>query len=173
MTDGVTVLTACRSTESAIEINGQGVFTSLLLDALEGRCADLVGNISPGSVYAYVDRALGPWEQRPIFKTNVSRFVSMRSVPPPIDPNILRNITKYFPTTDQEYSLDPSYEYTEKDNAIQENVNIFKELQKMVSVGLVKPVAEEHMYFAAINSGACKLTAMGLQYWKLVKSGNI
>ena len=47
--------------------------------------ASIIGNISPGSVYAYIDRSLGPWEQRPVFKTNVNRFVSLRKVNPPID----------------------------------------------------------------------------------------
>lgn len=172
LADGVTVLTACRPTETSSEQNGQGVFTALLIDALQGGCSDLTGNISPGSVYAYVDRALGPWAQRPVFKTNVSRFVSLRSVTPPIETAILRNITKYFASAYDDYKLDPSFEDTEAD-ANTENVKVFKELQKMESVGLVKPVGEEHMYYAALNSKSCKLTALGMQYWNLVTSGNI
>ena len=172
LADGVTILAACRSMETAGEVNRQGIFTTLLIDALQGGCADLLGNISPGSIYAYVDRALGPWAQRPVFKTNVSRFVSLRSVSPPIDPIVLRNITLYFASPHKEYPLDPTYEFTEP-NAIQKNVTIFKELQKMAGVGLVKPIDEEHMYFAAKNSKSCKLTAMGLQYWQLTNSGKI
>ena len=80
LADGVTILTACRSTETSSEQKGQGIYTSLLIDALQGGCSDLTGNISPGSVYAYIDLALGPWSQRPVFKTNVSRFVSLRKV---------------------------------------------------------------------------------------------
>jgi hypothetical protein len=172
LADGVTVLTACRSTETSSEQNGQGVFTSLLLDALQGGCSDLTGNISPGGVYAYVDRALGPWAQRPVFKTNVSRFVSLRSVAPPIETAILRNITKHFASAYDDFKLDPSFEDTEAD-AKAENVKVFKELQKMEGVGLVKPVGEEHMYYAALNRKSCKLTALGMQYWNLVTSGNI
>ena len=51
----------------------------------------------------------------------------------------------------------------------EENVKIFKVLQKLQSVGLVEPVDEEFMYFAAMNSKSCKLTAVGRQYWRLVK----
>ena len=29
------------------------------------------------------------------------------------------------------------------------------------------PVGEEHMYFAAMNSKACRLTALGSQCWRL------
>jgi len=172
LADGVTVLVACRPDEGAMESGGQGVFTALLLDALRGGSADLFGHVSPGSVYSYVDRALGPWEQRPVFKTNVSRFVSLRNVSPPIDVTVLRKICTHFPTAYEEHHLDPSYEYTEP-NHNPDKVKIFKEVQKMERVGLVVPVGEEHMYYAAMNSKSCKLTAMGVQYWKLVNSGNI
>ena len=47
------------------------------------------------------------------------------------------------------------------------NVKVFKDLQKMEGVGLVVPVGEEHMYYAAMNSTACRLTALGRQYWRL------
>ena len=51
-----------------------GIFTNLVLAALEGGAADLRGHVTPGSIYAYVDQALGAWDQRPIFKTNVTQF---------------------------------------------------------------------------------------------------
>ncbi|QWG70407.1 caspase family protein (plasmid) [Bacillus mycoides] len=164
--DGLTVLTASKKSESAIEINGSGLFTSLLLDALEGGAADLRGNITPGSVYSYIDEALGAWEQRPVFKTNVQRFTSLRKVSPPIEQDVLRRIKDYFPRPEEEFQLDPSYEYTSEE-AIEENVSIFKELQKYVSIGLVVPVEEEHMYYAAMSSKSCRLTALGYQYWRL------
>lgn len=50
-----------------------------------------------------------------------------------------------------------------------EHVNVFKELQLFESVGLVEPVGTEHMYFAAMENKSCKLTALGLHYWKLSK----
>jgi uncharacterized caspase-like protein len=74
LSEGLSVLTASRDSEYAIEVNGSGVFTSLVMDALKGGAADLRGNITPGSLYAYVDEALGAWDQRPIFKTNVTSF---------------------------------------------------------------------------------------------------
>jgi len=46
-------------------------------------------------------------------------------------------------------------------------------LQKLQSVGLIVPVDEQHMYYAAINSKACKLTALGYHYWRLVKDKRI
>ena len=73
----------------------------------------------------------------------------------------------YFPAPQDEHKLDPSYEFTEA-AAVPAKVAILKDLQKFVSVGLVVPVGEEHMYFAAKNSKSCRLTALGFQYWRLV-----
>lgn len=165
--DGLTVLTASRATEAAVLKGGSSVFTSLIIDALQGGATDLRGFVTPGGIYAYVDSALGAWEQRPVFKTNVSRFTHLRIVQPPIDPHVLRKLKEYFPTPTSEYDLDPSYEDTNPDHS-PENVAVFKHLQKMFSVGLVRPVGEEFMYFAAMNSKSCRLTSLGYQYWRMV-----
>lgn len=167
LSEGLSVLTASRDNESAMEVGDSGVFTSLVVDALKGGAADLRGNITPGSLYAYVDEALGAWDQRPIFKTNVSSFAPLRNITPKIPSEVMRKIITYFETPESEHRLDPSYEDTD-DDAIEENVKIFKNLQKFQSVGLVVPVGEEFMYFAAINSKSCRLTALGYQYWRLV-----
>lgn len=172
LSEGLTILTSSRKTETSMEVDGQGVFTTLVVDALNGGSADLRGNVTPGSIYAFVDQALGAWDQRPIFKTNVSRFTSLRNVAPPIPLQTLRKICDYFPNPQDEVKLNPSFEFTEK-SAKPENVALFKDLQKFESVGLVVPVGEEHMYFAAINSKSCRLTAMGYQYWKLVKEDKV
>ena len=180
--EGVSILTASKDDESSIEVNGHGVFTNLLLDALQGGAADLRGHISPGGVYAYIDQALGAWEQRPVFKTNVTRFTSLRTVNPQVPLSTLRKIVDYFPQAQEEYSLDPSYEDTNSPNveheiiepyAIKENVAVFKDLQKLQSVGLVIPVDSEFMYFAAMESKGCRLTSLGYHYWRLVKDKRI
>ena len=85
VSDGVTILTASTDEQYASEENGAGIFTSLLVDALGGAAANLVGEVTPGGVYAHVDQSLGPWAQRPVFKTNVKRFVSLRKVQPPLE----------------------------------------------------------------------------------------
>jgi uncharacterized caspase-like protein len=105
---GMTVLTASGEHESAMEIDGHGAFTSLLISALQGGAADLKGEVSPGGIYAYVDKALAEWDQRPMFKTNVNSFVSLRSTEPLIPLKTIRRITEYFPYRDEEFKLDPS-----------------------------------------------------------------
>jgi len=180
--EGVSILTASRDDEPSLEINGHGVFTNLLLDALQGGASDLRGHISPGGVYAYIDQALGAWEQRPVFKTNVTRFTSLRTVTPQVPLGTLRKIIEYFPTPQDEFKLDPSYEDTNSKDvkhviiepyAKPENVTIFKNLQNFQSVGLVVPVNSEYMYFAAMESKSCRLTSLGYHYWRLVKDKRI
>jgi hypothetical protein len=168
LSEGLTVLTASRGSEVAIETGSGGVFTELVVASLQGGAADLRGHVTPGSIYAYVDQALGAWDQRPIFKTNVTQFTSLREVPPQVPLDTLRRIATYFPSAEDEHALDPSYEDTEQ-GSDPDNVRIFKDLQKMEGVGLVVPVGEEHMYYAALKSKSCRLTAMGAQIWRLAK----
>ena len=175
--EGVTILTASRSSETSAEINGHGLFTSLLLEALSGGAADITGHITPGGIYAYIDKALGPWEQRPVFKTNVTRFTSLRNVIPQVDISIIRKLCTYFSSENSELAIDPSFEPTNSPSVTHEvvqpyansvNTKIFSDLQKLEGIGLVVPVGEDHMYFAAMNSKSCALTSIGKQYWRLV-----
>jgi hypothetical protein len=182
ISNGVTILTACTQGQTAIENHEHGVFTELLLAALDGEAADLMGNITPGGIYAFIDKSLGAWEQRPVFKTNVTTFSPLRKVKAPIDTQILRNLAIYFQTAESPFALDPSYEYTNKQSvpheviepyATDENTHIMKELQQLERVGLVVPCGTEHMYYAAMESKSCQLTAVGKHYWRLAKNERI
>ncbi len=161
------ILAACQTSERAEEIAGRGVFTSLVVDALEGGAADLRGFVTTASLYAYVDQALGPMDQRPVFRSNVAGFPPLRKLRPPIDPKDLRKLTKLFPIPTKQFLLNPSFEPTDK-AAIPDNCEQFAVLQRYARVNIVVPVGEEHMYYAAINSKSCRLTALGQHYWRLV-----
>ena len=178
--DGVTILAASRAWEVSHEKEeiGHGVFTELLIQALRGGAADIQGNITPAGVYAFIDQSLSAWHQRPVFKTNISKFLPIRQIEPKVAHSVLRKICKYFESPYDEYQLNPSYECTNSKDYMHElvepyadcnNVSIFKDLQKLESVGIVEPVGTEHMYFAAMESKTCKLTALGLHYWKLAQ----
>ena len=180
LSEGVTILTASSATQYAKEENGQGVFTSLFVDALNGSASNLVGDISPASIYAHIDQSLGSWDQRPIFKTNIIKFVSLRKVQAPISLEDLLKITKLFEEANSKILLDPSFE-PKRDNTdlkdlpvpIKENVEKFGILQKYNRINLVVPIGEEHMYYVAMNSKSCELTSLGKHYWNLVKKDRI
>ncbi|MCB0388573.1 MAG: caspase family protein [Winogradskyella sp.] len=174
LSKGTTILTASSKDQYATEKNGSGVFTSLLVDALNGSAANLMGEITPGSVYAHIDQSLGSWQQRPLFKTNIENFVSLRKVHPPIDLEDILLITTLFEEKGMEYQLDPSYE-PESDTPDSENTKKFAVLQKYEGVGLVIPkgASKDHMYHAAMESKSCVLTLLGQHYWNLVKNERI
>lgn len=172
LSEGMTILTASTAEQYALEENGSGVFTTLFVDALSGAASNLLGEITPGSVYAHIDQSLGPWDQRPVFKTNVKSFVSLRTVPPPLDHAELRRITEFFPQAGILLRLDHSFE-PEGPNPDPVNTDAFRVLQKMRSVNLVDPVGAPHMYHAAMESQACKLTVLGEHYRRLVERGLI
>lgn len=136
LSEGLTLLTASTKDQYASEKDGRGVFTTLLVDALNGSAANLTGDVTPGSIYAHIDQSLGAWEQRPVFKTNIKQFVSLRTVSPPISTNDLRKIIDFFPYAGSEYSLDPTYEPEMKGrdkgmpDPIEEHTKVFSILQQ-------------------------------------------
>lgn len=168
--EGITILTSSTNKQEAVAKEGAGVFTNLLVDALNGGAANLVGDVTPGSVYAHIDQSLGPWGQRPIFKTNVKRFVTLRKTKPSVSLEDLRKITTLFEEKDQDFPLNPSFE-PDSGESNEENTKKFSILQKYNRVNLVVPNVEEHMYYAAMESESCRLTPLGQHYWKLVKQG--
>lgn len=169
---GVSVLTASRAGQTSAEIGGRGVFTELVCGALDGGAADVLGDVTAAAIYTYVEQALGPWEQRPLFKAHLSKLVALRKAQPLVPVETLRQLTMWFPTADAHYSLDPSYEDTVP-GFDPEHVAIFKRLQRCRDARLVVAVDEEFMYFAAINSTACRLTPLGQRYWNLVKANRL
>jgi hypothetical protein len=172
--EGVSILTASTAEQYATEENGAGVFTTLFVDALGGAAANLVGDVTPGGVYAHVDQSLGPWAQRPVFKTNVKRFVSLRKVQPPLELAELRRISEFFPAAGHQFQLDPTYEperhasWATDPQGIPppdpDHNAVFKVLQKYNRVGLLVPEGAPHMWHAAMESKTLRLTALGEHY---------
>lgn len=179
LSEGLTVLTASTKEQYASEEESSGVFTNLFVDALSGSAANLTGDITPGSIYAHIDQSLGGWEQRPVFKTNVKQFVSLRKVASPIPLEDLQRIIEFFPIPGFEYQLNPTYEPELKGRdegmpaPIIENTRIFALLQKYNRLNLLVPMGVPHMWNAAMESKTCKLTALGEHYRRLVFKNRI
>lgn len=182
--DGMTILTASTAQQYALEVpgGGAGVFTNLLVDALGGAAANLLGHVTPGSVYAHIDQSLGPHAQRPVFKTNVKSFVSLRKAAPPIPYEDLMALATHFPRADYDFPLDPAYEPersaaqlsdTEIPPPDQAKTAVFAVLQRYARVNLVRPVGAPHMWHAAMLSTSCELTVLGQHYRRLVADGLI
>ena len=168
--EGITIITSSSDYQVSKERNGRGVFTKMITEALEGEAADLLGNVTLAGLYGYSDKSLDSWQQRPVFKSHITSMLPIRQCHPKLKLDILRRLPKYFETADAEHPLDPCYEPdSDCPKPDPDKQAIFAELQKCVSKGLVTPVGEAHMFFAAIHSKSCRLTRLGQYYWKLAK----
>ncbi len=173
--EGISVLTASSAHEPSVEVNGNGIFTKLIYEALQGGASDVLGNVTVASIYAYVDQILGAWEQRPLLKCHVSKLLPIRKCKSQVDPSILLLLPKYFETSDYIYPLDASYEHDKHEAPPEfqtrnlEHEEIFNHFQKYRDAHLLVPVGAEHLYYAAIRGKACRLTVLGQFYWTLAK----
>lgn len=172
ISEGLSIITASEPYQYAVEKNGAGVFTKLLLEALSGGAADVMGNISVGNIYAYVDRSLGVWQQRPLFRVNLKTFSTIREVQPAIEIRFIKSIVDLFETAESVLFLDPSFEAS-SENAILENLEKFEALRKLSRINLVKTSNDEQLYFTAMNSGSCCLTERGKHFHMLVSENLI
>lgn len=178
---GVTVLAACHRDELAIESSGQGSFTQVLIEGLRGGASNVLGKITPASLYAYVDQAVGAWEQRPVYKANVQKFTNILTDVPKVPIETLRKFLIYFPHAEYKFQLDPSFEpdrgeETErlKDIAVNpSNVQIYREMQSCNRYGLIAPTDYPHMWHSAVFSGRVQLTALGSHIWRMAKKNRL
>ena len=178
--ENTVIMTGCTKEGYSQEKNGSGVFTQFFVEALNGAGSNIMGEVSPGSIYAYIDKSLGAFEQRPVFKANVKSFISLKRNKPLVEIGDLRKLTVFFENPEFEFPLDPSYEEDKKNlpegadaTKNPEHEAIFKILRKYWQNGLILPLKEEYMYQAAINSDKLKLTAMGRHYWNMLRKGVI
>ncbi|MCI4667593.1 MAG: caspase family protein [Bacteroidia bacterium] len=175
--EGVSILLASDEWETSLALKENSLFTGLLLDGLNGEAANVLGEVSVSSLYSYVDQLLGSFDQQPEFKTNTEERIILRKVQPRASMDDLKRLPKIFKSLDHQFELDPTFEFSSVPplpTPIDENVEVFQVLQRLVKGSLVIPTPpREHMYFAAIESGTCELTSLGKFYWKMARKNKI
>ena len=168
---GVSIISASLYNEYAVEKRdtNEGLFTSILVEALKGGATDILGNVTAASLYEYTEKILGPWEQRPVFKTHSTEMTSIRKCKPRIDKTKLSKITAYFPNKETIYNLDASYD-PELAPKHKKNEKIMAYFRQLLSLGLLIPIGEKYLYHAAKNNKACQLTPLGQFYWQVINN---
>jgi Caspase domain len=166
--EGITILAGSRPKGVAKEIEGHGVFTDLVVNALTGGAADVRGYVSAASIYAYVDQALGAWDQRPIYKSYASRMTPLRRCKPQVPDGVLRQLPVLFDSPSATPRLNPSYEHTHESRK-KENVETFNKFKLLRDARLLRTVGGEDLFYAALKSNPVKLTPLGQFYWRLAK----
>jgi hypothetical protein len=171
--DGASILAASRADQTSAETTrGRGAFSEFLCAGLDGGAADTLGKVSVAGIYAYIDEAFDAWGQRPTFKANLGRLEPLRVCEPPVPLPELRRLPELFGSVDFELPLDPSFEPTEEPEH-PENEATLAVLQHLRAARLIEPVDADHMYFAAMEEKACRLTALGRLYWEMATKDRI
>ncbi len=177
--EDLTLIGASSPVQLAVEAGGQGLFTSAVIDALDGGAADHMGWVTGASIYAYVDRRFGAWEQRPIYKSHATYVPVIRECQPLIDKLKLRELVKHFPSGDYQFRLDPDYEPEDENGNVHQPVNdekvavaqLFKEYR---DAGLLRPsIKGEQLYWTARHGNTVELTPRGWEYWWLVSKDKL
>jgi hypothetical protein len=164
---GTSCLLATRGDQTAEESpDDRGLFSTYLCAALDGGAADVLGKVTAAGMYAYLSESFGAWQQRPMFKANVDKLHEIRLCAPAVPVEHLRRLPEFFRHPTDDLALDPSFE----PDALPKhptNESIFAILQECRAAKLVEPVGASHLYYAAMNSKACRLTPLGKHYWHL------
>ena len=173
----VTIMTASRSTQPSQESAGHGAFTRVLLDGLEGGATDHRGNIDALSLYSFVSPSFGDWDQRPLLKTSMTEPVVLRVGPAWLEPEMLRELPRHFPTKDHRLQLSPAHEgegrplpAADKGTTEQQQ---FDYLGRLRNANLVTTDGGKAHYWVALESGHVYLTKLGQYFWSLAQRGRL
>lgn len=161
--EGLSLLCASRTEESAVEFEGSGLFTSLVCEALDGAAASLTGEVTVASVYSFVDRNMGPWQQRPLFKANLSRLEVLRTCEPQVEVSALRQLPHYFKHPEDLVSIDilsPT-----QGSEVSEELSKRAHFRSYRNAGLLKTPAHGPLG----PDGPVLLTTLGRYFWKIAK----
>jgi hypothetical protein len=155
--EGVTVLAASRATEPSAGSVRRGAFTRILLDGLDGDASDHLGQVTTLSLYGYISRSFGAWQQRPTFKAHLTEPTLLRVGPPWLDPALLRQLPDHFATADTRLQLTPAHE-GEGRPLPSEDAGTFEQRQfdylgRLRNANLVTSDADQTLAFCVLAAG--------------------
>lgn len=177
--ENMTVIGASLASQASLEADGHGLFTTAVVDALSGGASDHMGWVTAPSIYAYVERRFGAFDQRPVYKSYATDVRVIRECAPLIEWLKLYRLVELFTTEDHQYRLDPEYEPEDSHGRVRKRINqqkvalgqLFKEYR---DAGLLKAsVLGEQLFWTARRSHTVELTSRGREYWWLVKNRKI
>ena len=176
--ENMTIMAASKATQVAVEAGGHGLFTSAVMDALDGGAADHMGWVTAPAIYGYVERRFGEFDQRPVYRSHATQIGIVRQCAPLIERLKLNEMVKLFPSETYKYQLDPEFEPEDEhgnlhEPANQEKIRISHLFKDFRDTGLLKTSTGEQLFWAARKSQSVELTIRGREYWRLVKGRRI
>ena len=169
------LMAACKEDDMALDSEGHGVFSVLLIEEFNGACSDPLGNVNILDVYSYIANSLNAWQQRPLLTRRISHTCVIRQAEPAIKLSAMKKGFKLFETATSIYALDPTYyDFTKGYEPLDIYPNaahqeIFNNLLALHNAGLVQQTTGSSLFSAAKNSQGCKLTKSGMKLWKQYK----
>jgi hypothetical protein len=170
----VTVLAGSGASQKSAEGFDNSLFTELLLEALDGGASDIRGEVSAAAIYAYLEKSLGAWDQRPVYKSYARKLEPIRRCVPDVPDAVLAGLTEWFRSPRSSYTMDPSYECTHE-TADEAKIAIFDQFKLLRNARLLttpidsKTGKEKDLYYVALDSDAVSLTPQGRLFWKRAK----
>lgn len=172
----VTVLAGSGASQKSAEGFENSLFTELLLESLTGGASDARGEVTAAAMYAYLEQSLGPWDQRPVYKSYARRLEPIRRCKPAVPDETLARLPEWFRRADSTYRMDPSYECTDPSRE-DAHVAIFDQFKKLRNAHLLtapmddQTGQEKNLYDVALGSDVVSLTPQGRLFWKRAKRG--
>lgn len=171
--EGVVIFASCKDSKKALDNNGHGVFTGLLIEGLKGTASDILGRVYLLHLYSYISRSLSSWKQRPMLKCNITHDVIIRKSDGKLKIATLKSGMKLFENPDAILELDPTYyDFTKGFDPIpiqpiKDNEKKFKLLLDLYRNQLIHTDCNS-LYTAAKTCSKISLTADGKFYWNQV-----
>lgn len=172
--ENVTILAATEEDDVASERAEHGVFTEIVLNALAGAAADPFGNVTAASIYNLADSRLSPWQQRPVFKSYVTRTSPIRKCYSQQDLISFRALTEYrfFLEKDREIQLSPgilSIDPTQQTR----KAEFISLLHRFYRAGFIECSDGMSPFEAAMKNKTCKLSKAGESYREMLQSNQV
>ena len=143
-----------------------GVFTSLLGDAFKSNIGNIFGEVTTEDVYRFINAALTPWQQTPVYKSNIMRPIVLKRLQPKITYEELDKMVKIFKTKNSKKKLSEKYlKFSETTTEELKNNQLFSLYEKLYRYGLLTPSnLSENLYQAALHNSYIELTNLGKFY---------
>lgn len=172
--EGVTMLAATTSDDTATEFCAKGIFSSILIDGLGGAAADILGHVTAVGLYNNAESLLSPWDQTPVFKSSVSRLAPLRYCLPAVRKRVLRLLAnqEFFPSKDSKLKL--SRNLLEDNSMVGDSgLSMRMILSGFDRAGLLAFEDRKAFLQAIFDGDECWLSPYGEHFWELVKNKRI
>lgn len=72
-----------------------GVFTSLVRDAINSNIGNIFGEVTTEDIYKFIQSALSPWDQSPVYKANILKPIVLKKQQPKVTVEELNKMTHF------------------------------------------------------------------------------